>query len=100
MKVIFDAANLLQPSTLHQQHEILSEAVDLLAADTVIAHAKDLTEDDSVGHVATGQGALDYKLYLRLLQQAGFKGPLILHNLSEEEVPGAVSFLREKVRRR
>ena len=35
-----------------------------------------------------------YKLYLRMLQQAGFKGPLILHNLREEEVPGAVAFLR------
>jgi sugar phosphate isomerase/epimerase len=97
LKVIFDAANLLQPSTLHRQHEILSEAVDLLAADTVVAHAKDLTGDASAGHVAAGRGALDYKLYLQLLQRAGFKGPLILHNLSEEELPGAVSFLRKRL---
>jgi sugar phosphate isomerase/epimerase len=98
LRVIFDAANLLQPTTLHQQSKILSEAVDLVGSEVVVAHAKDLTGDASAGHVATGQGALDYKLYLRLLQQAGFKGPLILHNLREEEVPAAVAFLREKVR--
>lgn len=95
LKVIFDAANLLRPHTLHQQNKILSEAVDLLASDIVIAHAKDLAEDGSTGHVAAGRGALDYGLYLSTLQNAGFNGPLVLHNLREEEVPGAVTFLRE-----
>jgi sugar phosphate isomerase/epimerase len=98
LKVIFDAANLLQPEALHQQHKILSGAVDLVGADIVLAHAKDLTEDHSARHVAAGQGALDYGLYLALLQQAAFNGPLILHNLREKEVPRAVSFVQEKMR--
>jgi len=95
LKVIFDAANLLQPHTLHEQNKILSQGVDLVGSEIVVAHAKDLTEDCSTGHVVAGRGAIHYELYLSLLHNAGFTGPLILHNLREEEIPGAVTFLRK-----
>lgn len=96
LKIIFDAANLLQPYTLKMQDQILSSAVGLLGADIVVAHAKDLTSDPCAGHVAAGRGGLDYGLYLSLLKGAGFKGPVILHSLSEEEVPAAVAFLQKR----
>jgi sugar phosphate isomerase/epimerase len=41
-----------------------------------------------------GQGVLDYAHYLRLLQQTGFAGAVIVHGLREEDVAGCVSFLR------
>jgi len=100
LKIIFDAANLLQPHTLDFQQKILSEAMDFLGPDIAIAHAKDLTRDPGTKHVAAGRGALDYGLYLSLLQQAGFGGPLILHSLREDEAATAVNFIRDRLGQR
>jgi sugar phosphate isomerase/epimerase len=99
LKIVFDAANLLESNTLDLQHKILSEAVDLLGPDIVVAHAKDLTRDPRAGHVAAGSGALDYGLYLSLLHQTGFHGPLILHSLREDEASAAVTFLQDHLSR-
>ena len=44
-----------------------------------------------------GTGALDYDLYLRLLRESSYTGPLILHSLSEAEVDPAIAFLRAKL---
>ena len=74
--------------------KILSEAVELLGPDIIIAHAKDLDHDGEAGHLAAGKGLLDYAYYLGLLQQAGFKGPLLLHGLAESEVDESVRFIR------
>lgn len=89
LKVIIDAANLLQAG------DTLKEALDLLGEDIVIAHAKDLTASGEV--VAAGRGVVDYDLYLGLLGQAGFEGPVILHGLDETEVGESVTFLRDRL---
>jgi len=63
-----------------------------------MAHAKDLDHDGDAGHKAAGEGKLDYDRYLSLLQSYGFcQGPLLLQGLSEAQVPGCVTFLRQKV---
>lgn len=95
LKVVFDAANLLEPQTLARQDIILAEALDLLGPDIVVAHAKDLAANGSRAHVPAGLGGVDYELYLTLLQKTGFKGPVILHNLAEPDVSSAVAFLRK-----
>jgi hypothetical protein len=46
--------------------------------------------------VAAGRGALDYDRYLALLRDAGYAGAVVLHGLQEAEVPGALTFLRER----
>jgi sugar phosphate isomerase/epimerase len=46
-----------------------------------------------------GEGILDYDQYVRLLQAAGFDGPLILHGLTEDQVDAAIQFLRDKLQR-
>jgi len=80
--------------------EMLDEAFALLGKDIVMAHAKDLDHDGDAGHLAAGQGKLDYDHYLSLLRASEFKGPLLLHGLSEAQVPGCVAFLSEKWSRR
>jgi hypothetical protein len=40
---------------------------------------------------------LDYDHYLGLLKSSGYDGPLVLHGLSEADVPGSVGFLRAKL---
>jgi sugar phosphate isomerase/epimerase len=89
LKVVIDAANLFTGDDLDRQPEILGEAFDLLGEDLVLAHAKDIRRDGTI--VAAGHGDLDYERYLTLL---GGHVPLILHGLSEAEVPGCVAFLR------
>ncbi len=97
LKVVMDPANLFHAGELPRMREILDEAFDLLGPDIVLAHAKDLRHDGDAGHEAAGEGLLDYDHYLRLLLAIGFDGPLILHGLSEAQVPKCVRFLRNKL---
>jgi sugar phosphate isomerase/epimerase len=95
VKVVMDGANLFHAGELPAMADILDEAFTLLGGDIALAHAKDLSRDGAAGHEAAGQGVLDYPHYLRLLRQSGYAGPLILHGLSEAQVPGCVRFLHE-----
>lgn len=97
LKVVMDAANLFHAGELPRMGEVLEEAFALLGEDIIIAHAKDLSRDGEAGHEAAGTGLLDYDLYIRLLRQYRFDGPLILHGLSEAQVPASVAFLRRKL---
>jgi sugar phosphate isomerase/epimerase len=97
LKVVMDGANLFHAGELPQMTRILCEAFDLLGDDIVLAHAKDLSHDGAAGHEAAGQGVLDYDLYLRLLHDNGYRGPLILHGLGEAQVDGSAAFLRGKL---
>jgi sugar phosphate isomerase/epimerase len=92
LRIVVDAANLVAPERLPDQRRVLEEAFALLWRDIVLAHAKDVRADGAI--VAAGRGELDYGAYLGLLRAAGFPGPLILHGLTEAEVPDSVTFLR------
>jgi sugar phosphate isomerase/epimerase len=99
LKVTIDPANIFHTGELPRMREMLDEAFALVGKDIVMAHAKDLDHDGDAGHLAAGQGKLDYDRYLSLLHTYGFKGPLLLHGLSEAQVPGCVAFLRERLAR-
>jgi sugar phosphate isomerase/epimerase len=97
LKVTIDPANIFHAGELPRMKEILEEAFALVGKDIVLAHAKDLDHDGDAGHMAAGEGTLDYTRYVTLLRTYGFKGPLLLHGLSEAQVPDCVSFLRAKL---
>jgi len=97
LKVIMDGANIFHTGELPRMREILDEAFELLSEDIAFAHAKDLDRDGQAGHLAAGKGLLDYGRYLSLLNNLEFDVPLILHGLSEAQVPECVAFLREKI---
>lgn len=99
LKVTMDAANLFHTGELARMSEVLDEAFALVGRDIVLAHAKDLSHDGDAGHEPAGHGKLDYDRYLSLLHRCGFRGPLLLHGLSEAQVPGCVAFLRQKLAR-
>jgi sugar phosphate isomerase/epimerase len=92
LKVVIDPANLVEAGHFDRQRDTLREAFDLLGAELVLAHAKDVRRDGSI--VAAGRGDLDYDEYLALLAGAGDDIPLILHGLAETEVPDSIAFLR------
>ena len=91
--VIFDPED--PERSLSCSERVLAEAFECLGNDIVLAHAKDLRVSGVI--VAAGRGDLDYDLYLEHLLGAGYRGPLILHGLGEEEVEGSVTFLRRKL---
>src|SRR5208283_2104212 len=97
LKVTMDGANLFHSGELAHMSDVLDQAFALVGKDIVMAHAKDLSHDGDAGHEAAGHGKLDYDRYLTLLHACGFKGPLLLHGLSEAQVPGCVAFLRKKI---
>jgi sugar phosphate isomerase/epimerase len=97
IKIVMDGANIFHTGELPRMAEILDGAFDLLGPDIALAHAKDLDHDGDAGSLPAGHGVLDYDRYLRLLQQSGFTGALILHGLNEQQVPGCVAFLRAKL---
>lgn len=97
LKIVLDAANLFHAGELNLMRDVLDEAFALVGGDIVIAHAKDLNRDGDAGHEAAGAGLLDYDYYLHGLRTCGFEGPLIAHNLTEEQAPECAQFLRKKL---
>ena len=97
LKVCMDGANIFHTGELPKMREILDEAFALLGDDIALAHAKDLDRDGQAGHLAAGTGLLDYDQYLGLLKDSGYDGGVVLHGLSEEQVPFCTGFLREKI---
>jgi sugar phosphate isomerase/epimerase len=92
LRIVLDAANLVAPDPGADQTRVIGEALEQLAADIVLAHAKDVRADGTV--VAAGRGAVDYPGYVAGLRAAGFDGPLVLHGLAEDEVAASVAFVR------
>ena len=42
-------------------------------------------------------GLLDYDQYIGLLKECGYDGAVVLHGLSEEQVPLCANFLQGKI---
>jgi sugar phosphate isomerase/epimerase len=95
LKIIMDGANIFQKGELPRMREKLDEAFELLGADIVLAHAKDLDRDGEAGHVPAGLGKLDYPYYLLKMQQAGYDGAIVLHALKPAQAVDRLDFVRQ-----
>jgi sugar phosphate isomerase/epimerase len=98
LKVLMDGANLFHRGDLERMRDHLREAFELVGADIVLAHAKDLDHDGDAGGRAAGMGRLDYPFYLSELQAHGFDGAIVLHQLSEllpDRVHTAIEHVRD-----
>jgi sugar phosphate isomerase/epimerase len=92
LRIILDPANLANVDAPNGDRKGLAEAIDLLAVDTILVHAKDRRADGSV--CPAGQGVVEFVPFLGRLQRAGYDGPLVVHGIEEAEVSTAVSYLR------
>ena len=97
LKVTMDPANLFHKGELPRMNEILDRACSLVGKDVGLCHAKDLDHDGEAGHIPAGYGVLDYDRYMSLLRKYEFKGPVLLHGLTPEQVPGCLAFVRAKL---
>lgn len=97
LRVVIDGANLLAPADLGCQDAVFAEAFELLGRDIGLAHAKEIGPDGHADGRGPGAGILDWRAFLRHLQQARFDGPLVMHGLNETAVPAAVAFLGAQI---
>jgi sugar phosphate isomerase/epimerase len=98
VKVVMDPANIFKAGELPQMTDKLHEAFRLLSPDIAVAHAKDLDHDGEAGHLAAGEGLLDYRLYLSLLRMSGFDGTIVLHqmhHLADAQIDERFAFVRQ-----
>jgi sugar phosphate isomerase/epimerase len=96
LKVTLDPSNLFHTGELPRMKEILDEALALVGKDIVMTHAKDLDRDGAAGHLPAGKGKMDYMHFMRLLIAHRYTGPVLLHGLTEQQVPECLAFIREK----
>ena len=94
LKVVMDAANIFGKDDLSRMTEVLDEAFDLLGDYVAIAHGKDLDHGGDAGHLAAGTGKLDYEHYVKLLCGLSFDVPIILHGITEEQLPESAAMIR------
>ena len=98
LRVILDPANLVPPGKDGRpgMSSVLEEAFDLVGAQIILCHAKELRSDGQAGNLPLGAGVLDWDDYLSQLNRAGFSGALVMHGFEEKDVPSSVTFLRGK----
>ncbi len=95
LRVVLDPANLFEVESELVRRSIIAEAINELAADIVMVHAKDR---NSVGSfVAPGRGVIDFKFFAQYLKHVGFNGPMVTHGLSEAEAPSVAMFLKSVI---
>lgn len=91
--IVLDPANLFEVADAATQRRLVDEAVDLLAANIAMGHAKDRNVDGSFA--TAGKGVIDFAHYIGRLNSVGFDGDLVAHGLDAHEAPGVAAFLRE-----
>ena len=110
IRIVFDPANLyLPPADPRQDGHVITDALALLGDHIAIAHCKDIAapvapvgraakyrpSETVYSHVAAGTGILNYRHYLAELRRlVSTDVPLILHGLSQEQIPRSVAFVR------
>lgn len=91
--VVFDPANVLASFPGANSTAVLRDAIRLLGSRVVLAHGKDLAADGEP--CALGRGIVPWDVVIEGLQAVGYRGPLVLHGLTEDEVPESLAYLAE-----
>ena len=111
IRIVFDAANLYRPpADPRRDGYVITNALLLLGDRVAVAHCKDIANPVAPGaaqrshnglyeHVAAGKGTLDYDHYISELKRLVPESvPVILHGLSEDQIPAAFSFIQQRMK--
>ena len=94
LKLVMDPCNYFRKEDLSRMGPMLEEMFRGLDKQIVLAHAKDVKASaDGTDLPASGQGVLDYPLYLRLLAGLNRKLYLVIEHLTLEDVPRARDYV-------
>jgi sugar phosphate isomerase/epimerase len=90
LKIILDPANLFEKSDLPKVYALIDTAVEYLAKDIVMLHAKDRT---SAGNfTAPGKGIIPFDYFLKQFRLTNVNAPVVAHGFPEEEVQDVVKW--------
>ena len=95
LRLVADPAGMLTRITLHEQATFLPAAFHEISPYISLVHVEDCRPDPN-GHflwLAAGKGLINYPLFMDLIVQSGYQGPLILEHLSEAELPAARDYV-------
>jgi sugar phosphate isomerase/epimerase len=94
LKLVMDPCNYYRKDDLSRMDPMLEEMFRLLGKQIVLAHAKDVKASaDGTDLPASGQGVLDYPLFLRLLAGLDRELYLIIEHLTLDDVPRARDYV-------
>jgi len=113
VKIVIDPANLFSRDELYRMLRMpnmgtlmrsrIESAMNLLAPDIVLAHAKEIGPDGIPGGLGPGgrhsPGKLDWGYFINTLHLHEFDGPVILHGLPEADVADSVAYLERLIGR-
>jgi sugar phosphate isomerase/epimerase len=92
LKIVLDPANLVKDESGVAQQGLLAAAIELLAPEISLAHAKDR---DTTGKVVpAGNGIVDLDFFLKRLKQSGLEHPVITHGFEASDAPRVAAFLK------
>jgi sugar phosphate isomerase/epimerase len=93
--IVIDPGNLLNESNFDRQDEVIEEAFRLLGERVVTAHAKDRIRaaDGRIVTVPAGQGAMNYGLYMKLLNAYKPHAHIIMEEAPPEEMRDTKRFI-------
>lgn len=91
LKFNIDPANFIGTvKDVHDTRQILNGLFDLLGADTVAAHAKDVALGEAIvlhiDEVLLGTGTLDYSLFLSRFEQCCPEGYILIEHLPDDKI--------------
>ena len=94
LKLVMDPCNYYRKEDLSRMDPMLEEMFHVLGKQIVLAHAKDVkAAADGTDLPASGQGVLDYPLYLRLLAGLHRELYLVIEHLTLEDVARARDYV-------
>ena len=94
LKLVMDPCNYYRKDELSRMDPMLEEMFRLLGKKIVLAHAKDVkAAAEGTDLPASGQGVLDYPLFLRLLAGLNREIFLIIEHLTLDDVPRARDYV-------
>lgn len=93
LRVLFDAANIINVDNADKMLETIYSSVDLVKEYIVLAHCKDIfATKEIVNFAPVGRGNLPLNKYIDYLTKF-YHGPIIMHGLEKEDIPHALKFL-------
>lgn len=98
--IIMDCANLFRRGEAKRENmdARIRRAFSLLGDRLLLAHGKDIRESDGIEFCATGEGIVNYGLFLEMLDEHGYSGDMILHGIYDHaKMPEALSFMRSRI---
>ena len=96
--IIMDCANLFRPGEAYKNSvtAVMERGFKLLGKYTALAHGKDIRESEGIEFCPTGEGIIDYGLFLALLKKYAYKGDMILNGIYDQTLLSAgVAYIKK-----